>query len=311
MPRRPLSRRTIGVLAAALLATAAAALLTHGRAADVAQAASPLPPTPAGTLLARMRIVLPTLVLERHRGARARLQDPLQHVRQPLPARAGRDVPLAAAGPDAQLADDERVLRRRIRARQGREPGGPLASGQRGRRGVGVQGAPRARSAACARCATSRDCTRRRAPSRRAPSCCRCPAPASATWSGCAAARSCARAPASHRAASRCCGHASAWRGRSTPRSPRSRTSAARGCRRRRASTARRWRAGSARCASPRTICRAGSTRSRGACGRARTRATACSTTRWQRGSAAATARSVCAAARVRSSRSRRSTAST
>ena len=63
MPRRPLSRRTIGVLAAALLATAAAALLTHGRAADVAQAASPLPPTPAGTLLARMRIVLPTLVL--------------------------------------------------------------------------------------------------------------------------------------------------------------------------------------------------------------------------------------------------------
>ena len=53
----------IGVLAGALLATAAAALLTHGRAADVAEAASPLPPTPAGTLLARMRIVLPTLVL--------------------------------------------------------------------------------------------------------------------------------------------------------------------------------------------------------------------------------------------------------
>jgi hypothetical protein len=72
MLRRTLSRRTTGVLAAALLATATAALLTHGRTADVAQAASPLPPTPAGTLLARMRIVLPTLVLT---GAEARALD--------------------------------------------------------------------------------------------------------------------------------------------------------------------------------------------------------------------------------------------
>jgi hypothetical protein len=63
MPRRPLLRRENGVLAAALFATAVAALLGHGRTTEVAQAASPLPPTPAGTLLARMRIVLPRLVL--------------------------------------------------------------------------------------------------------------------------------------------------------------------------------------------------------------------------------------------------------
>jgi hypothetical protein len=67
MPRRLPSRRTIGVLAAVLLATAVAALLAPGpRATPLqasAEAASPLPPTPAGTLLARMRIVLPTLVL--------------------------------------------------------------------------------------------------------------------------------------------------------------------------------------------------------------------------------------------------------
>jgi hypothetical protein len=67
MPRRPLSRRTIGVLAVALLLTAAAAL-PRNRSVEialpaVAQAASPLPPTPAGTLLARLRVILPTLVL--------------------------------------------------------------------------------------------------------------------------------------------------------------------------------------------------------------------------------------------------------
>ena len=68
MPRRTLSRRTIGVLAAALLATSAAALPTHGPAATspgVAQAASPLPPAPDGTLLSRLRVILPRLVLTR------------------------------------------------------------------------------------------------------------------------------------------------------------------------------------------------------------------------------------------------------
>jgi hypothetical protein len=69
MPRRLLPRRTIGVLAAALLATAAAVSFTHGPAGTslqgVAQAASPLPPTPAGTLLARLRVILPGLVLTR------------------------------------------------------------------------------------------------------------------------------------------------------------------------------------------------------------------------------------------------------
>ncbi len=73
MPRRSLSRRTIGVLAAALLLTAAAASSLRGPVGPgAAEAASPLPPTPAGTLLARMRVVLPQLVLT---GAEARTLD--------------------------------------------------------------------------------------------------------------------------------------------------------------------------------------------------------------------------------------------
>jgi hypothetical protein len=66
MLRRPLSRRTIGVLAAALLIAAAAALSARGPGgAGAAEASSPLPPTPPGTLLARMRVILPTLVLSK------------------------------------------------------------------------------------------------------------------------------------------------------------------------------------------------------------------------------------------------------
>ena len=49
------------MLAAALLVSAAAALAAHGPAR--ARAASPTPPTPKGALLARMRVVLPQLVL--------------------------------------------------------------------------------------------------------------------------------------------------------------------------------------------------------------------------------------------------------
>lgn len=72
MPRRPPSRRTLGVLAAALLVTAAAALSTAGRTGGVARAAAPLPPMPKGSLLARLRVVLPRLVLDR---AEARQHD--------------------------------------------------------------------------------------------------------------------------------------------------------------------------------------------------------------------------------------------
>ncbi len=73
MPRRSLSRRTIGVLAAALLIAAAAAPSPRAPAGPgVAEGASPLPPTPAGALLARMRVVLPRLVLT---GAEARTLD--------------------------------------------------------------------------------------------------------------------------------------------------------------------------------------------------------------------------------------------
>jgi len=65
MPRRTLSRRTIGVLAAALLLTAAAAFSTRGPGAPVAEAAAPLPPAPSGSLLRRLHTILPTLVLTR------------------------------------------------------------------------------------------------------------------------------------------------------------------------------------------------------------------------------------------------------
>ena len=73
MPRRSLSRRTIGVLAAALLIAAAAAPSPRAPVGPgVAEGASPLPPTPKGALLARMRFVLPRLVLT---GAEARTLD--------------------------------------------------------------------------------------------------------------------------------------------------------------------------------------------------------------------------------------------
>jgi hypothetical protein len=64
MPRRSLLRRTSGVLAAALVLAVAAALSSHGRD-GVAQASAPLPPAPSGALLARLRVILPTLVLDR------------------------------------------------------------------------------------------------------------------------------------------------------------------------------------------------------------------------------------------------------
>jgi hypothetical protein len=64
MPRRSLSRRTSGVLAAALLLAVAAALSLPARE-GVAEAAAPLPPAPSGALLARLRVILPTLVLDR------------------------------------------------------------------------------------------------------------------------------------------------------------------------------------------------------------------------------------------------------
>jgi hypothetical protein len=75
MPRRSLLRRTIGVLAAALLVTAAAALSPRGPAGSSAEsaapAAAPLPPAASGALLTELRAVLPTLMLSRAE-ARAR-----------------------------------------------------------------------------------------------------------------------------------------------------------------------------------------------------------------------------------------------
>jgi hypothetical protein len=65
MPRRTQSRRTIGVLAAALLLTAAAAVSPRGPEPGAARAASPLPPAPSGSLLRRLHTILPTLVLSR------------------------------------------------------------------------------------------------------------------------------------------------------------------------------------------------------------------------------------------------------
>lgn len=65
MPRRSLSRRTIGVLAAALLLAATAALSSRGPGDGVAQAASPLPPASNEALQDRLRVILPKLVLDR------------------------------------------------------------------------------------------------------------------------------------------------------------------------------------------------------------------------------------------------------
>ena len=70
MPRRSLSRRMPRVLAVALLATAAAALSPGGPSDRGARAAAPLPPMPKGSLLARLRVVLPTLVLDRSEARR-------------------------------------------------------------------------------------------------------------------------------------------------------------------------------------------------------------------------------------------------
>ena len=54
------------MLAAALLLATAAATSLHGPAGPaVAEASSPLPPTPAGSMLARLRVILPKLVLTR------------------------------------------------------------------------------------------------------------------------------------------------------------------------------------------------------------------------------------------------------
>ncbi|MDX6540237.1 MAG: hypothetical protein QOI71_1847 [Gaiellales bacterium] len=72
MPRRPPSRRTLGVLAAVLLVAAGAALSTARHSGGVARAAAPLPPMPKGSLLERFRVVLPRLVLDR---AEARQHD--------------------------------------------------------------------------------------------------------------------------------------------------------------------------------------------------------------------------------------------
>ena len=227
MPRRPLSRRKIGVLAAALILSAAAALSLRGPAATGAAEASPLPPAPSGALLARLRAVLPTLVLNRAEARALDFDIQSNTFDNQYPPDLLGDVPLAAPGPDAELADDDGVLRGRVRARQGREPAGPLAARQRRRGGVGVQPARRRvpQPARAARPLRSR--TRRRARSRPARCCSRCPAPGSATSCGCAGARSCARPPASGRAARRWCRRARRWPARSTPRSRRSRSSPA------------------------------------------------------------------------------------
>ena len=65
MPRRSLSRRTIGVLAAAAPRHGRRDLAPRAGRAGVAEASSPLPPTPAGAMLARLRVILPKLVLTR------------------------------------------------------------------------------------------------------------------------------------------------------------------------------------------------------------------------------------------------------
>ena len=98
MPRRPLSRRTIGVLAAALILAAAAALSLHGPAGDGVAAGIVAAAARAVRRAARAPARDPADARARPgRGAGARLRHPVEHVRQPVPAGPLGDVPLAAA----------------------------------------------------------------------------------------------------------------------------------------------------------------------------------------------------------------------
>jgi hypothetical protein len=110
MPRRPVLRRTTGVLAAAaLIATAATATsvraLPGAPLAGVAQAASPTAPA---SLLAQMRIVLPRLVLT---GGEARKLDFEIHSntydnKYPPDARATFRVPLPGQTPNSPMMSE-------------------------------------------------------------------------------------------------------------------------------------------------------------------------------------------------------------
>ena len=168
MPRRPLSRRTIrrarrGRCSRPRRPPCSA----RGRAADVAEASrSPLPPTPAGDA-ARAACASCCRRSSSATARRATLDFEIHSntFDNRYPPEPRGDVPLCrsrARRPNSPMMT--RVLRRRLRARQGREPGGPRRVPATCPSSCGRSTAPRARSGACARCATSRACTRRRAP---------------------------------------------------------------------------------------------------------------------------------------------------
>ena len=140
MPRRPVLRRTSGVLAAAaLIATAAAATSVRGapRGAARGRGAGRFAHRAGDAGRADAQRAAEGCAHGR-RGEQARLRDPLEHLRQQVPARRAGDVPRPAPGPDPELPDDVGVLRRRLRARQGREPRGPRQARQRVRRRLGL-----------------------------------------------------------------------------------------------------------------------------------------------------------------------------
>ena len=176
MPRRSLLRRTSGVLAAALVLAAAAALSLPAREGEgVAQASAPLPPAPSGALLARLRVVLPTLVLDR---AEARaldfdVQSNTFDNQYPPNLSATFRLPLPGQTPNSPMVTEfwaGGFLLGKAENLQGHSrPGNVVVV-------VWAFRKPEGRTAACAHCAISPACTRRPARSLPGRSCSRCPA---------------------------------------------------------------------------------------------------------------------------------------
>ena len=110
MPRRPVLRRTTGVLAAAaLIATAAAATSVHARAAaPVGGVAPAVSPTVPAKLVAQMRAVLPKIVLTRGEARKLdfEIHSNTYDNKYPPEAQATFRVPLPGQTPNSPMMSE-------------------------------------------------------------------------------------------------------------------------------------------------------------------------------------------------------------
>ena len=110
MPRRPVLRRTTGVLAAAaLIATAAAATSVHARAAaPVGGVAPAVSPTVPAKLVAQMRAVLPKVVLTRGEARKLdfEIHSNTYDNKYPPEAQATFRVPLPGQTPNSPMMSE-------------------------------------------------------------------------------------------------------------------------------------------------------------------------------------------------------------